>query len=305
MEANKQRKSLDDDDREIESSIKSNTSSTNSSPRRPATPSSPSSSDEEEHPTKTTTTTATTSIDGYDPKRIPSSIFASKSGKGIDWSVASNESLFSIHMGNNSFSRDQIAMLYKSGELPMLVDQEYSNGQPPTSSTWQQHQLPPPSPHRRNNNNININNNPPPPINIVHVHVHVPTTNNNNVVAATAAATTVPPQVVAAATAAAVNNTPAITRDSSGSSTKSFQFPILQHEQMGRNNTTQKVEAGEQRSEKKTAEEDEMTRQATEQQKTENQQADTSGSWTNCFGRSWLGCLPCFQKPANTTSSSS
>lgn len=54
---------------------------------------------------------------GYDPSRIPTSIFASKPSTGMDWSVASNESLFSLHVGNNSFSREQFSMLYKSGEL--------------------------------------------------------------------------------------------------------------------------------------------------------------------------------------------
>ncbi|KAL3526594.1 hypothetical protein ACH5RR_011250 [Cinchona calisaya] len=43
---------------------------------------------------------------GYDPNRIPSSIFSNKPATPMDWSVTSNESLFSIHMGNNSFSRD-------------------------------------------------------------------------------------------------------------------------------------------------------------------------------------------------------
>ncbi|KAG5240201.1 protein AF [Salix suchowensis] len=53
---------------------------------------------------------------GYDPFRIPSSIFESNKGPApMDWSVASNESLFSIHVGNNSFSRD-----HKSGELIMF-----------------------------------------------------------------------------------------------------------------------------------------------------------------------------------------
>ncbi|KAI3847834.1 hypothetical protein MKX03_026894 [Papaver bracteatum] len=50
--------------------------------------------------------------------RIPSSVFSrSKSTTPQDWSVASNESLFSIHVGNNSFSREQMAFLGKSGEL--------------------------------------------------------------------------------------------------------------------------------------------------------------------------------------------
>ncbi|KAI8541732.1 hypothetical protein RHMOL_Rhmol08G0084900 [Rhododendron molle] len=49
----------------------------------------------------------------YDPSRIPSSIFASKPANPMDWSVASNDSLFSIHMGNNSF---------KSGELTTVME---------------------------------------------------------------------------------------------------------------------------------------------------------------------------------------
>ncbi|KAJ6753051.1 SUPPRESSOR SRP40-LIKE PROTEIN [Salix koriyanagi] len=53
----------------------------------------------------------------YDPNRIPSSIFA-KPSNPAEWSVASNESLFSIYMGNGSFSRDHVFMMYKSGELP-------------------------------------------------------------------------------------------------------------------------------------------------------------------------------------------
>nr|GLL22121.1 uncharacterized protein LOC109193498 [Ipomoea trifida] len=40
--------------------------------------------------------------------RIPSSVFTKpESGKETEWSVASNESLFSIHLDNTSFSREQ------------------------------------------------------------------------------------------------------------------------------------------------------------------------------------------------------
>ncbi|XP_071927937.1 uncharacterized protein [Coffea arabica] len=42
---------------------------------------------------------------GYDPDRIPASVFA-KPASPVDWSVASTESLFSIPIGNASFSRD-------------------------------------------------------------------------------------------------------------------------------------------------------------------------------------------------------
>ncbi|KAJ6322316.1 hypothetical protein OIU77_012226 [Salix suchowensis] len=67
---------------------------------------------------------------GYDPFRIPSSIFESNKGPApMDWSVASNESLFSIHVGNNSFSRDHVLLfgdlglsgdIRQSGELIMF-----------------------------------------------------------------------------------------------------------------------------------------------------------------------------------------
>ncbi|KAI4320384.1 hypothetical protein MLD38_033871 [Melastoma candidum] len=58
---------------------------------------------------------------GYNPNRIPSSVFASRSSDQADWSIASNESLFSIQTGNDSFSTDHTAfLLYKSGELTKL-----------------------------------------------------------------------------------------------------------------------------------------------------------------------------------------
>lgn len=50
--------------------------------------------------------------------RIPSSVFArTKSNAPVDWSVASNESLFSIQMGNMSFIKEDF--FWKSGELGM------------------------------------------------------------------------------------------------------------------------------------------------------------------------------------------
>ncbi|QCD92696.1 uncharacterized protein LOC114182629 [Vigna unguiculata] len=59
---------------------------------------------------------------GYDPNRIPSSIF-NKPASPLEWSVASNESLFSIHIGNNSFSKDHaFALSNRSGELPRTGD---------------------------------------------------------------------------------------------------------------------------------------------------------------------------------------
>lgn len=53
---------------------------------------------------------------GTSSYRIPSAVFArSKSSTPMEWSVCSNESLFSIHMGNMSFRNDPFSL--RSGEL--------------------------------------------------------------------------------------------------------------------------------------------------------------------------------------------
>lgn len=64
-------------------------------------------------------------LGGYQPGRIPSSVFERSPGSTpVEWSIASNESLFSIHIGNISFSNDRFLMvsgeLQKSGELPQF-----------------------------------------------------------------------------------------------------------------------------------------------------------------------------------------
>ncbi|CAN8239755.1 unnamed protein product [Cochlearia groenlandica] len=82
----------------------------------------------------TNTTTTTTSSPKTPPYRIPSHVFArTTSTAPVEWSTLSNESLFSIHMGNNSFTgRDTY---FKSGELTFP--------QPPSPMT------PPPLPSPR------------------------------------------------------------------------------------------------------------------------------------------------------------
>ncbi|XP_039007997.1 uncharacterized protein LOC120135910 [Hibiscus syriacus] len=60
--------------------------------------------------------------------RIPSSIFGTQPGTPMEWSIASNESLFSIHTGNNSLSKEQFLSLYKSGELTKLDEQIIAQG---------------------------------------------------------------------------------------------------------------------------------------------------------------------------------
>ncbi|KAL0372511.1 UNVERIFIED_CONTAM: hypothetical protein Scaly_0932700 [Sesamum calycinum] len=55
----------------------------------------------------------------FDPHKIPASIFNTQ--PSLNWSTESNESLFSISVGNLSFSRDALRMsadVYRTGELP-------------------------------------------------------------------------------------------------------------------------------------------------------------------------------------------
>lgn len=57
-------------------------------------------------------------LPGYDPNRIPSSVFSSKPGNSAEWSLASNESLFSIHDVNFSISNAAL----RSGEIPRFEE---------------------------------------------------------------------------------------------------------------------------------------------------------------------------------------
>ncbi|XP_058009961.1 uncharacterized protein LOC131183297 isoform X2 [Hevea brasiliensis] len=56
--------------------------------------------------------------EGYDPCRIPSAIFETNKTKPVEWSNASNESLFSLQLGT-SFSRDRLLSMEfsKPGEV--------------------------------------------------------------------------------------------------------------------------------------------------------------------------------------------
>ncbi|XP_028796588.1 uncharacterized protein LOC114752036 [Neltuma alba] len=55
---------------------------------------------------------------GYDPNRIPLSIFSGRPTNPLAWSHTSNESLFSIQAGNSSFAREQFFIGNKCVESP-------------------------------------------------------------------------------------------------------------------------------------------------------------------------------------------
>ncbi|KAK1440777.1 hypothetical protein QVD17_06608 [Tagetes erecta] len=59
---------------------------------------------------------------GYEINRAPSSMFVPKHRSNSEWSLASTESLFSIHTGNNSFSLDGGFVISKSGEFNWIDD---------------------------------------------------------------------------------------------------------------------------------------------------------------------------------------
>ncbi|CAN1146271.1 hypothetical protein LINPERPRIM_LOCUS6717 [Linum perenne] len=262
-----------------------------------------------------TPTSVASAGSGYDPKRIPSEIFTSKSGNGIEWSTNSNESLFSIYMGNNnSLSKDQIAMINKSGEL-VLMDQDNNNNQQP--------RLPPSSPIsapiQRNMAN--------PPL------TNTSSSNDDNVPAPPPEIVPPPPATMVGLNRNSMACSSTTTNRNSTSSTNSFQFPILHQDKMGRN-STRKVEAEQIKfTEKKAAtlqeekeevveeetttttttkedkkeETEEKVKQEEEKDETvENQEEKTTGAAdTEGGGRSssWLSCFPCFSKSAAPTSS--
>lgn len=76
--------------------------------------------------------------------RIPSHVFAaSKAGTPhAEWSIASNDSLFSIH--NMSFTREEFNMLLKSGELGMYGDMLKSGELGKIADICKSGELPPP-----------------------------------------------------------------------------------------------------------------------------------------------------------------
>lgn len=88
----------------------------------------------------------------YDPNRIPSSAFGPKPVSPMEWSVQSNESLFSLHFGNNSFSREQFLAFRKSGDLSRTSD---LNGTSPTLATVQVQEV------NRSNDNNEVDNERP------------------------------------------------------------------------------------------------------------------------------------------------
>ncbi|KAL0302320.1 UNVERIFIED_CONTAM: hypothetical protein Sangu_3107800 [Sesamum angustifolium] len=66
---------------------------------------------------------------GFDPNRIPASVFSGPLSTPTDWSVASNDSLFSIRIGNTSFARD-----YTPGSAQTSANQgNYPNQEKPPS----------------------------------------------------------------------------------------------------------------------------------------------------------------------------
>ncbi|KAK9750659.1 hypothetical protein RND81_02G211400 [Saponaria officinalis] len=65
--------------------------------------------------------------EGYDVQRIPATVFArSNSIAPAEWSIASNDSLFSLHIGNASIDKEQSILiteeLKKHGDLPTSSD---------------------------------------------------------------------------------------------------------------------------------------------------------------------------------------
>ncbi|KAA8542552.1 hypothetical protein F0562_023704 [Nyssa sinensis] len=145
-------------------------------------------------------------MERYDdsPYRIPSSVFTrTKSSAPVEWSIASNESLFSIHTGHMSFNKD--AIFWRSGELGLHGD---------ASTTSQLFNFTP--------------NNPP-----VHEHEATNTATSSESISVAQASVETMREVLRESAedqiSAKFSIAPSMSRRSTGSgaSVKSFAFPIL------------------------------------------------------------------------------
>ncbi|EPS60463.1 hypothetical protein M569_14340 [Genlisea aurea] len=161
----------------------------------------------------------TASPSGYDPNRIPLSIFSSKPTNPQEWSVASNE-LFSIHMGNGSFSRDYDFLFGKSGELlkpEELNAQQYLRAKSGELST------------QGNNNNNNKSSNDLSPVKEDHDHEEPEKKNTIEERANDTANNAVEEEKAPPATAEVkkvIPMSPPRYSDGSGNSVTSFAFPV-------------------------------------------------------------------------------
>lgn len=68
--------------------------------------------------------------EGYDPSRIPASIFISGTSTPKEWSVNSNDSLFSIGIGRNSVAREQFAGAESSNSQDLIAPEESQKWKP-------------------------------------------------------------------------------------------------------------------------------------------------------------------------------
>lgn len=84
----------------------------------------------------------------YDPDRIPASVFGSRPSSAMEWSAASNDSLFSLNIGNSSFSREQFLMMSgdMSGEDVNKSGELYNSGELNKPGEANASMLPPLSP---------------------------------------------------------------------------------------------------------------------------------------------------------------
>ncbi|XP_019068259.2 uncharacterized protein [Solanum lycopersicum] len=227
---------------------------------------------------------------GYDPNRIPKSIFSSKPTT-TDWSSASNESLFSIQMGASSFSTDY--MLPKSGEVQ---PEEWKNStvNPSEIKSNENKSLSSPSPHPLMEDNNDGKSTRPfelgPGINLKEEKIM-----NNNIIqkAPTNIEPTfnksddrVNPPIEETHISSPVHASSPCYSEASGNSSKSFVFPVLVNDG-GKSNSLKSASEKVEKSEPQPQPEFQPDIQQLQKQ---------SESLPKVAEKSWCSCLTCWPR---------
>ncbi|KAL8528454.1 hypothetical protein ACS0TY_006038 [Phlomoides rotata] len=240
---------------------------------------------------------------GYDPNRIPASVFSTKQAgnNAADWSATSNESLFSIHLGNNSFSRDYAILFGKYGESPKLEDLNggsqmnpfMMSGELPRLDEWNSSSSP--LPNHRPVSQSEFGNLPPVMEDPLHEESSVqsselpkvksPIKENLSVSSEALTVSVAKKPPLPETNSSPVSNPtslPSPTRfsDASGHSGSSFAFPVLGSHDSGKNDLVGVVP--------------EKAEKSDPQPHSQNQAKVSKETPTGVFGRRWFSCFSCW-----------
>ncbi|XP_058732971.1 uncharacterized protein LOC131604553 [Vicia villosa] len=190
------------------------------------------------------------------PYVFPSHVFARNNTNGqVEWSTASNESLFSIYMGNMSFSSELAC--FKSCEMDKPGDVIMSDQQP----------------------NASPNNQPPTPVNKFNdISQRTAELHEEGLKVTEAKAAETMREVIMESSRTTENKEDKTQLHSDGS-TKSYAFQTSKD----RDKSVSSKGAGEKQTPQKKLEQNEKTKEVDEEQKSNTNASPTPNKWLSCF----------------------